>query len=145
MRIGRVVSFKQQIGGNEMAPILTIMVGQVVGMMSKGVTVGVVPEDVTDDGLAVKITTKPDVVWVPRGHEHNITDTPLGAAVAKLLQVPVGAGIKDKMHEPKPFGSKAFELPQDEEVDESEYNCGECGEPLKDGDCHNHGCDECVD
>ena len=82
MRLGRVAWFEAKG---------SIHIGQVVGIRGKGKTVGDVPEEGTDDGLNVKVSTAGDTFWVPRGQAHRVSEcSRIASATLELLQVPLG-------------------------------------------------------
>ena len=82
MRLGRAVWFEAKG---------SIHIGQVIGIRGQGKMVGDVPEEGTDDGLNVKISTAGDTFWVPRGQAHRVSESSrIGSVTVKLLEVPLG-------------------------------------------------------
>ena len=85
MRIGRVVWFEAKG---------SVHIGQVVGIRSGEKTVGDVPEEGTEDGLNVKISTAGDTFWVARGQAHRVSEcSRIGSSTVELLQVPLGVNV----------------------------------------------------
>ena len=85
MRIGRVVLFEAKG---------SVHIGQVVGIRSGEKTVGDVPEEDTEDGLNVQVSTAGETFWVARGQAHRVSEcSRIGSATVNLLQVPVGVNV----------------------------------------------------
>ena len=125
MRLGQPVSFKTTIN---------ITTGVVIGALHNSKPYGIVPEDVTEDGVNVQVDTKGTTIWVPKGEAHKLYRYDgIGKALINLFGVEVG----DRLGvEPVPFVAEPAEEGGDEdEDDEDDEVCDDCGESVDDCIC----------
>lgn len=126
MKIGQAVAFTWGFAepGSEALQNTIVRVGQVVGIIHNGNQVGIVPDDKSEDGVMVKVSTSGQMLFSPKGEVHKVRDPEVAKLAYKLLGIEWGEHAKKL--EVVPFGDDVEEDEDDDEEDE-DFDCSLCG------------------